>query len=88
MKTLLFLSFFFLPLFSASFNCQKASTKIEKTICQDKELSRLDEALAKEYKQALSLSMQNAISKYEGSSSYHFLKCSLPFPILCCSFFL
>ena len=61
-------------LYAASFNCQKASTKIEKTICHDKTLSHLDSELAKEYKKALKLSMQNNISKYEGSSIYHFIK--------------
>jgi uncharacterized protein len=38
---------------SASFDCGKASTKIEKMICGDAELSRLDEDLGKSYRQAL-----------------------------------
>lgn len=39
---------------AASFDCSKASTRIEKLICNDKELSRLDESLAKAYQAALS----------------------------------
>ena len=35
---------------AASFNCQKASTFIENTICNDAELSKLDEELASSYK--------------------------------------
>jgi uncharacterized protein len=31
----------------ASFNCSKAGTSVEKTICASKTLSRLDEQLAK-----------------------------------------
>lgn len=34
---------------AASFDCAKAGTKVEKLICANKELSKLDEALAKEY---------------------------------------
>lgn len=37
-------------LYSASFDCKKASTFIENTICNDNELSKLDEQLAIEYK--------------------------------------
>lgn len=37
---------------AASFDCAKASTKIEKMICDDKELSKLDEELSAEYKAA------------------------------------
>lgn len=37
-------------LYSASFNCKKASTFIENTICSDAELSKLDEQLAAAYK--------------------------------------
>lgn len=35
--------------FSASFDCSKATKKIEKTICSDPELSRLDEQMSKAY---------------------------------------
>lgn len=40
--------------FAASFTCTKASTAIEKMICADENLSKLDEDLSKIYKQALS----------------------------------
>jgi uncharacterized protein len=42
-----------LPLQAASFDCVKAASKIEKIICGNDELSRLDEDLNKIYKQAL-----------------------------------
>ena len=35
---------------SASFDCNKASTWVEKTICKSPELSKLDEAMAKKYR--------------------------------------
>lgn len=35
---------------AASFDCDKAATKIEKMICSDKELGSLDEDLLKAYK--------------------------------------
>ncbi len=38
---------------AASFDCQKASTDVEKLICSDTHLSVLDEDLAKAYKNAL-----------------------------------
>jgi len=38
---------------SASFDCTKAKSKVEKAICGDQELSRLDEQLAAAYKTAL-----------------------------------
>jgi uncharacterized protein YecT (DUF1311 family) len=37
----------------ASFDCAKAGTAVEKTICADRELARLDRQLARLYKQAL-----------------------------------
>jgi|GEM_PF-2521525 len=40
---------------AASFDCAKASTKVEKLICANAELSKLDEALAVEYADALKL---------------------------------
>lgn len=45
---------------AASFDCSKASTKIEKLICNDKELSRQDESLAKAYRSALSSAQAKA----------------------------
>jgi len=38
---------------AASFDCEKAVSKIEKLICSDDELSKLDESLNKAYLQAL-----------------------------------
>ena len=38
---------------SASFDCKKATTWVEKTICESTELSKLDEAMAKKYKNDL-----------------------------------
>ena len=38
--------------FAASFDCNKASTKTEKLICSENELSKLDENLASLYKEA------------------------------------
>lgn len=43
---------------AASFDCTKASTKIEKLICGNNELSKLDEALSRIYQQALDRSIQ------------------------------
>lgn len=39
-------------LYSASFDCAKAGTKVEQMICSDLELSKLDEQLAQSYKVA------------------------------------
>jgi uncharacterized protein len=41
---------------AASFDCGKVSLKIEKLICGDDELSKLDETLSKTYRQALARS--------------------------------
>ena len=71
LKILLLLTF---SLSAASFNCAKARTGIEKQICSDANLSALDEELAKSYKKVLSWALQNKLSKYEGSSIYHFFK--------------
>jgi uncharacterized protein len=38
---------------AASFDCEKARSKVEKLICSDKKLSRLDETLNKAYQKAL-----------------------------------
>jgi uncharacterized protein YecT (DUF1311 family) len=40
---------------AASFDCKKAKTEIEKMICSDKEISKLDEEMDRAYKKALSL---------------------------------
>jgi len=73
-KIISILSFFVLFAHAASFECKKASTDIEKRICSDTNLSALDEKLAKVYKKVLTLSIQNRLSKYEGSSNYNFFK--------------
>ena len=41
------------PAYTASFDCKKAASTVEKTICRDSELSRLDEEMASAYKAAL-----------------------------------
>lgn len=41
------------PAYTASFDCKKATSKVEKIICNDKELSQLDEELAGAYRAAL-----------------------------------
>ncbi len=38
---------------SASFDCNKANTWVEKTICKSSELSKLDDTMARKYKQKL-----------------------------------
>lgn len=38
---------------SASFDCKKAETWVEKTVCADPKLSKLDDAMAQKYKQNL-----------------------------------
>lgn len=54
MKTLLtFILFLSVSLLGASFDCAKATTKVEKMICADPELSALDENLSKTFKEAL-----------------------------------
>lgn len=49
----------------ASFDCQKASTWVEKTICESTELSNLDEAMAKNYETDLT-----SAADYEDSKAY------------------
>lgn len=41
---------------AASFDCRKASTPVEKAICADQELSRLDDLLVASYKESLRVS--------------------------------
>lgn len=54
MKTLLTLLLLLsVSLFGASFDCAKVTTKVEKMICADTELSALDENLSKVFKEAL-----------------------------------
>lgn len=42
-----------ITLFGASFDCSKAKTDVEKTICSDKELSVIDENLSKVFKEVI-----------------------------------
>lgn len=44
------------PVYSASFDCTKATTKVEKLVCKNAEISTLDDELDKAYKIALSKS--------------------------------
>jgi uncharacterized protein YecT (DUF1311 family) len=53
-KTLLLLTLTLTFLFPASFDCNKAKTDVEKLICSNEELSKLDEELNEAYKKALS----------------------------------
>lgn len=46
--------------FSASFDCKKATTLVEKAICANPKLSKLDEKMAKAYKQVLASSSDKA----------------------------
>ncbi len=50
-------------LHAASFNCKKAGTFIEHTICGDAKLSKLDEELAKAYKKAKNNTDKDALKK-------------------------
>lgn len=50
---------------SASFDCTKATTWVEKAICQSPELSKLDDAMAKKYKTNLV-----SAADYEDSKAY------------------
>ena len=52
------------PGLAASFDCAKANTKVEHLICDNPEISKLDEALAQSYKDALQKeSKANAIKQ-------------------------
>ena len=53
------------PANSASFDCNKAATWIEKTICKSAELSKLDDDMAKKYKENLA-----STANYEDSKAY------------------
>jgi uncharacterized protein len=46
------LSLFVSSAYAVSYNCQKAKTFVEKSICQDQELSTLDDELSSAYQQA------------------------------------
>ncbi len=50
---------------AASFDCGKANSRIDKIICSDENLSRLDDTLATEYKKTLSLTAHPDKAKLE-----------------------
>ena len=59
-KSIVFIAFLqmanfclFSPAQAASFDCAKAKTRVERLVCADPELSRLDEAMALAYRDAL-----------------------------------
>lgn len=57
MKKLIAILFLTIPVtvFAASFDCNKASTDVEKAICSDSNLSSLDESLSALYKKTLTI---------------------------------
>lgn len=59
-KSLILILLLSISLFGASFDCAKATTKVEKMICADPELSVLDEKLHIVYKKALGKSSDKA----------------------------
>lgn len=56
----LYLGFFSTSSFAASFDCKKAASLVEKAICSNPTLSKLDDSLAKAYKQALNKASDQA----------------------------
>lgn len=48
---------------AASFDCAKAQSKVEKMICADAELSKLDEDLAQAYATALKIDGKAALTR-------------------------
>ncbi|MFZ2890517.1 lysozyme inhibitor LprI family protein [Sulfuricurvum sp.] len=72
MKKLLTLIFLLsVTVFGASFDCAKATSKVEKMICADPELSALDENLSKAFKEALTVTDEKEHLKEE---QYYWLK--------------
>jgi uncharacterized protein YecT (DUF1311 family) len=68
MKKFIFLSCFMTSqLWAASFDCNKASTPVERTICSDAELSLLDEHLADTY-----LALKNSYPEFIGRNLAQF----------------
>jgi uncharacterized protein YecT (DUF1311 family) len=51
------------PVQAASFDCAKAGTKVEKLICADAELSKLDEEMAGLYREVLKASLKDPVLK-------------------------
>lgn len=52
---------------SASFDCNKASTWVEKTICKSPELSKFDEVMAKKYRSNLTDAAKEDIEIYKNN---------------------
>lgn len=67
MKNIITLLTLFLPNlgFSASFDCSKASTSVEKMICQNSKLNKLDERMAEVYKEVRKLDQSVIASQKE-----------------------
>lgn len=57
------------PAQAASFDCAKATTKVEKLICADAALSKLDEELTKVYGEVLKKSLDEALLKKQQRAS-------------------
>ena len=55
----------FTPANAASFDCSKAATWVEKTVCESPELSKLDDTMAKKFKSNLA-----TYSDYEDSKAF------------------
>lgn len=65
MATLLNMCLLASTVHSASFDCQKATLKLDKVICADDGLSKLDEEVAHAYKRALARSQGPEVTKAE-----------------------
>jgi len=60
-KLVLVLALFTPPVFATSFDCNKATTFVEKEICSDSLLGKLDDALSENYKSMLSSNFGGSI---------------------------
>ncbi|MEK7323145.1 MAG: lysozyme inhibitor LprI family protein [Pseudomonadota bacterium] len=56
----------FLPVSAASFDCKKAVSEVEKLICQNPELSRLDDEMTRMYKKALASAPDKPLPASDG----------------------
>ncbi len=56
----------FLPVSAASFDCKKAASEVEKLICQNPELSRLDDEMTRMYKRALASAPDKPLRASDG----------------------
>ena len=59
---------------AASFDCKKAATFVEKKICTTRTLSKLDEALAENYRYMLASNIGDGATKYLRESQRNWLK--------------